>query len=314
MQMVQFNMVKNKGSIREGIVSHLEVQLRDSLSVEVEGSECPWLQPNNGTELVSKHFSESLKQREAGEIEEYYVSVWSLLFALWGEHDELVDLDVNSHYMVMCRRSLLSEWLENTLMGKDLLAKKVSNHSYLEHMLELLSCHRVSEACELAFNYDDGNLALVLAQLSSGADFRLLMEEQLYAWQQSKSDKYIDLERLKMFMLAAGVPMMQSSQGAINLLEDKNWLTVLALQLWYFTAPTSTITDALNAYNKAFKADECYAEPPKPSYKEAPATSGTPIYDLRYHLLQLYSKRTHSLEETLNPITHTSDPMDFRLR
>ncbi|XP_017031633.1 nuclear pore complex protein Nup98-Nup96 [Drosophila kikkawai] len=315
LQMVQFNMVKGNGSIREGIVSHLEVQLRDSLAVEVEGSECPWLHPNNGTDLVSKHFAESLKQRDGGEMEEYYVSVWSLLFALWGVHDELLDMDVNSHYMVMCRRSLLSEWLENTLMGKDLLSKKVSTHTYLEHMLDLLSCHRVSEACELAFNYDDANLALVLAQLSSGAEFRLLMEEQLYAWQQSKSDKYIDLERLKMFMLAAGVPLMQSSQGAINLLEDQNWLTVLAMQLWYFTAPTSTITDALNAYNKAYQAEECYAEAPKPSYKDesASATGTKPVYDLRYHLLQLYSKRTHSLEETLNPITHTTDPMDFRL-
>ncbi|XP_052837184.1 LOW QUALITY PROTEIN: nuclear pore complex protein Nup98-Nup96 [Drosophila gunungcola] len=313
MQLVQFHMVKGNEGILESIVPHLEVQLSDCISVEVEGSECPWIQPESGTTLVSKHFSESLKQRNAGLKEEYAVSVWSLLFALWGDHDELVDLEKNSHYTVMCRRNLLSEWLENTLMAKDLLSKKVSSYSYLEHMLELLSCHRVNEACELAFNYDDANLALVLAQLSSGAVFRLLMEEQLYAWQQSKSDKYIDLERLKMYMLAAGVPMMQSSQGAINLLEDNNWLTVLAMQLWYFTAPTSTITDALNAYNKAFQAEECYAEPPKPSYKDAPTETKKPVYDLRYHLLQLYSKRTHSLEETLNPITHTADPMDFRL-
>ncbi|XP_036674150.3 nuclear pore complex protein Nup98-Nup96 [Drosophila suzukii] len=313
MQLVQFNMVKGNEGIRESIVPHLEVQLSDCLSVKVEDSECPYIHPDSGTKLVSKHFSESLKQRNAGLKEDYAVSVWSLLFALWGDHDELVDLEKNSHYMVMCRRNLLSEWLENTLMGKDLLSKKVSSHSYLDHMLELLSCHRVNEACELAFNYDDANLALVLAQLSSGAVFRLLMEEQLYAWQQSKSDKYIDLERLKMYMLAAGVPMMQSSKGAINLLEDNNWLTVLAMQLWYFTAPTSTITDALNAYNNAFQAEECYAEPPKPSYKDAPTDTKKPVYDLRYHVLQLYSKRTHSLEETLNPITHTADPMDFRL-
>ncbi|KAH8268625.1 hypothetical protein KR026_010539 [Drosophila bipectinata] len=313
MQMVQFNMVGGSESFYESIVPHLEVQLGDCLSVEVEGSECPWLHPDSGTQLVSKHFSESLKQRNAGLKEDYAVSVWSLLFALWGDHEELVDLDTNSHYTVMCRRNLLSEWLENTLLGKDLLSKKVNNHSYLGHMLDLLSCHRVSEACELAFNYDDANLALILAQLSSGPVFRMLMEEQLYAWQQSKSDKYIDMERLKMYMLSAGVPMMQSSQGAINLLEDNNWLTVLALQLWYFTAPTSSITDALLAYDKAFQAEECYAEPPLPSYDGAPNDSDKPVYDLRYHLLQLYSKRSHSLEKTLNPITHTSDPMDFRL-
>ncbi|XP_017084133.2 nuclear pore complex protein Nup98-Nup96 [Drosophila eugracilis] len=312
MQLVKFNMVKGNEGIRESIIPHLEVQLSNCVSVK-EDNECPWLRSDSGTKLVSKHFSEALKQRNAGLKEDYAVSVWSLLFALWGDHDELVDLEKNSHYMVMCRRNLLSEWLENTLMGKDLLSKKVSTQSYLNHMLELLSCHRVNEACELALSYDDANLALVLAQLSSGAVFRLLMEEQLYAWQQSKSDKYIDLERLKMYMLAAGVPMMRSSHGAINLLEDHNWLTVLALQLWYFTAPTSTITDALNAYNSAFQAEELYAEPPSPSYKDAPTDTKKPIYDLRYHVLQLYSKRMHSLEETLNPITHTADPMDFRL-
>ncbi|KAH8381827.1 hypothetical protein KR009_000454 [Drosophila setifemur] len=313
LQLVQFNMVGRHENFRESIVPHLEVQLGDSLVVEVEGSDCPWLHPDSGTQLVSKHFAQSLKQRSANLTKEYEVSVWSLLFALWGDHEELVDLDTNSHYMVMCRRNLLSEWLENTLMSKDLLAKKVSSHSYLEHMLDLLSCHRVSEACELAFNYDEAHLALILAQLSSGPVFRMLMEEQLFAWQQSKSDKYIDLERLKMYMLAAGVPMMQSSQGAINLLEETNWMTVLALQLWYFTAPTSSITDALQAYDKAFKAEECYAEPPTPIYQGAPSKSEKSVYDLRYHLLQLYSKRTHSMEQTLNPITHTADPMDFRL-
>lgn len=37
------------------------------------------------------------------------------------------------------------------------------------------------------------------------------------------------------------------------------------------------------------------------------------MYDLRYHILQLYSKRSHSLETLLNPATHTPDPMDYRL-
>lgn len=37
------------------------------------------------------------------------------------------------------------------------------------------------------------------------------------------------------------------------------------------------------------------------------------IQDIRYHILKLYSKRSHSLEKLLNPATHTSDFMDFRL-
>lgn len=37
------------------------------------------------------------------------------------------------------------------------------------------------------------------------------------------------------------------------------------------------------------------------------------IQDIRYHILKLYSKRSHSLEKLLNPATHTEDTMDFRL-
>lgn len=314
LQRIRFNTVDMYTQFAESIVPHLIVQLEDCSFNKVEGSGCPWLQSNNGTQLIAKHLAEAIKLNNTSTMAAYGVSVWSLLFALWGEHDELIGRDDNSHYVIMCRRNLLSEWLENTLVSKDLLSKKVSSNSYLEHMLELLSCHRVTEACELAFKYDDANLALILAQLSSGAVVRLLMEEQLFAWQQSKSDKYISLERIKMFMLAAGVPLMMSSHGPINLLEDGNWLNVLALQLWYFTAPTSTITDALLEYDKAFQAEELYAHEPKPSYNGTPYKSKNPVYDLRYHLLQLFSKRKHSLEQTLNPITHTSDPMDFRLR
>ncbi|KAL7727665.1 hypothetical protein ACLKA6_013265 [Drosophila palustris] len=313
-QLMQFNSINLYEDFCDSIVPHLEVQLLHGCQQqEVEGSDCPWLQAKNGTQLIAKHLSESI---QLSHVSPYAVSVWSLLFALWGEHEELSGgQDASSHFAVMCRRNLLSEWLENTLISKDLLAKKISSNSYLSHMLDLLSCHRVTEACELAFMYDDANLALILSQLSSGPVVRMLLEEQLFAWQQSKSDKYIAVERLKMFMLAAGVPLMQSSQGAINLLEDSNWLTVLAMQLWYFTAPTASITDALLEYDKAFQADECFAEAPRPSYKGLGlgSESDTAVYDLRYHLLQLYSQRVHSLEQTLNPITHTSDPMDFRL-
>ncbi|RZF34912.1 hypothetical protein LSTR_LSTR011406 [Laodelphax striatellus] len=42
-------------------------------------------------------------------------------------------------------------------------------------------------------------------------------------------------------------------------------------------------------------------------------TSGEPIYDVCYHLLRLYSFRSHPLERLLNPATHTSDPLDYRL-
>lgn len=37
------------------------------------------------------------------------------------------------------------------------------------------------------------------------------------------------------------------------------------------------------------------------------------LCDIRYHILKLYSRRSHPIDKLLNPATHTSDLMDFRL-
>lgn len=53
--------------------------------------------------------------------------------------------------------------------------------------------------------------------------------------------------------------------------------------------------------------------PPTPPYVAVyEIQRSQPIEDLRYHILKLYSKRSHPLESLLNPATHSSDPMDFR--
>ena len=40
--------------------------------------------------------------------------------------------------------------------------------------------------------------------------------------------------------------------------------------------------------------------------------SGGPL-DLKYHLIKIYTDRSHSLEATLTPSSHTDDPLDFRM-
>ncbi|KAL9891435.1 nuclear pore complex protein Nup98-Nup96 [Glossina fuscipes] len=306
-------------NFKETIVEHLNIQLRNSQQQEVVGSECPYIKSDGGTELILKHLDEAIKLLNVSPLEEYAVSVWSLCLALWGDHEELEGRDPTSHFVVMCRRSLLSEWLENTLTDKDLLTKNVSRNTYLDHLLELVMCHKVTEACELAFSYDDVNLSLLLSQLSSGPRVRQLVEDQLAAWHADQADEFIQLERLKLFMLVAGVPLMSSFNGDINCLEGIEWIKVLALQLWYLNSPVSSITDALISYDKCFQAQEFYSQPPIPTYMEEDSLFSEqqrkyqPVYDLRYHLLQLFSKRSHPLESLLNPATHTPDPMDYRL-
>lgn len=103
----------------------------------------------------------------------------------------------------------------------------------------------------------------------------------------------------------------------------------MQINLWYIASPTASITDALLLYENAFKSTEYSAMEPKPPYTNAyqpehqhqqqrsqnseSSEVNKSIYDLRYHILKLYSKRSYPLESLLNPITHTIDSMDFRL-
>lgn len=86
------------------------------------------------------------------------------------------------------------------------------------------------------------------------------------------------------------------------------------LHVWYLSSATASLTDALLAYERAFKSDDFSAMAPTPPYTdEYQPERNTPVEDLRFHILKLYSKRSHPIECLLNPATHTVDPMDFRL-
>lgn len=79
-------------------------------------------------------------------------------------------------------------------------------------------------------------------------------------------------------------------------------------------SPTASITDAVLKYDEA---TEYLAKTPSPPYHAKydvlSQNTAEPLQDIRYHILKLYSRRSHSLEKLLNPATHTSDIMDFRL-
>ena len=231
LQHLKISATQSYDNFKDSIADHLQIQLRNSLQQDVEGSECPYIKSDGGTDLIVKHLDEAIKLLNLGQLEEYAVSVWSLCLALWGDHEELEGRDPTSHFVVMCRRTLLSEWLENTLTDKDLLTKTVSKHTYLEHLLDLVMCHKVTEACELAFSYDDVNLSLLMSQLSSGPVVRQLMEDQLAAWNSDKADQFIQVERLKLFMLVAGISVMASTHGVINCLEGIEWIKALAVSV-----------------------------------------------------------------------------------
>ena len=104
------------------------------------------------------------------------------------------------------------------------------------------------------------------------------------------------------------------SDSVLNTCDGLDWLRSLGLHLWYFTSPSSSIADALSAYEDAFTEGDpqfgVYAPPPRPSY--AADDENASVCDLKFHLMKLYSNRSHPLESIVTPTTHTPDQLDHR--
>jgi nuclear pore complex protein Nup98-Nup96 len=170
-------------------------------------------------------------------------------------------------------------------------------------------------------------------------------------WQEAKADQFIGKHRLQVFAQVAGVPVWNGSKLSINCCDGYDWLRSFGMHLWYFTSPSASVSDALALYEDAFlKGDPSYghyAAPPRPSKYKATKDSGlkictnfnfllnifvlffiliifnfvgydtnneeSEVYDLKYHLLKLYSNRTHPIERIVTPTTHTPDHLDHRL-
>lgn len=318
LQMMQIRSSAEIVDFRKTVEEHLKIQLKHDEVRKLGGSACPHFVTAGGHAALADHLEMAKLIADGGSFESLCVEIWSLCAALWGEREELEDIEESAHLSTMFRRDLFSEWMERVVTdqsaqeGTDVL--KGQKQDYLDRLLELICTHKVLDACELAFESDDINLSMLLAQISGGPTIRQLIQHQLSSWQDVEADKFIDPRRLKVFMLIAGIPLLSSSHGTINVFEKLDWLKSLALHLWYLCSSTASITDALVNYEKSFESDEFFALPPTPAYtSRIKLSSPKPVRDIRFHLLKLYSKRSHPLEPLLNPATHTPDPLDFRL-
>lgn len=230
-------------SFAASIENHLQTQLKYSRIESGSVGDCPHIKTTGGPTILFEHYEVAKANAKLGSSQSYSVTVWSLCNALWGEQEELEGLDEHSHLTVVRRRELLSDWLETVVTDKQSIREAQTQSSYLSHLLELLSCHKVPDACELAFNNDDMKMSFLLAQLSGGPAVRQLSQHQLSLWQDIEADKFIAVDRLKAYMLVAGIPLVSSSHGAINIYKDLIWLKAFAVGSTFFEDFFLTLTE-----------------------------------------------------------------------
>ncbi|XP_076648860.1 nuclear pore complex protein Nup98-96 isoform X2 [Halictus rubicundus] len=313
-------------AFERSIEGHLKIQLSHRI-MDQEG-DCPIFDVdtdvNKASMALHAHCSlaeEFAEQFSADSSAAYVANVWQLCVALWGTLPDVNVLTANptDHNVVVARREAISEWFKSVVQKT--LEGDLTRTSNEKKILDLLSASELQGACEVAREVGDHCLALLMAQLRSGMPTKALIKQQIALWQDSGVDENISTDRLKLFALVAGEPLVSSKHGLINVCENLDWKRALAVHVWYFSSPVASIRDTLELYESSFdasKATYAYAAAPVPEYRgtddyEFEVNNGQPIYDLCYHLLKLFCIGNHTLGELLNPATHTADPLDYRL-
>lgn len=212
----------------------LRCRLKNSQRVLNENSDCPQYVEIGGAQALLEHYQTATKHAMVDNYDKLCVSVWSLCVALWGEREELEDIRPDNHISIMLRRDLFSQWLENVVTEKDLLQTNVTDSDYLDHLWKLLTAHKVNQACDLAFEKNDVNLSLLLAQLGSSKVVRALISMQMESWRVTEADKFISNDRMKAMMLVGGIPTLETSHGELNLYENLDWLKSIAVRTSFF--------------------------------------------------------------------------------
>ncbi|XP_012217704.1 nuclear pore complex protein Nup98-Nup96 isoform X3 [Linepithema humile] len=334
---------ENTKAFQDSIEHHLRIQL-DHCVMGHEG-DCPTftVATDSANKALQFHckFAQHLSEKSNEEVNDeqqpqrssitersfcqYASVVWTLCVALWGNYPDR-DTTENAndeHYNVMMRREAIGEWLKNVV--QETVEKEIKNvdsevnNCHEKIIFSLLSACKLEDACQEARKVGDHCLALLMAQLRSGAPVKELIKQQLALWQETNVDENLAVERLKLFMLVAGEPLISRKNETINVCESLDWKRAFAIHLWYLSSSTCSITDALDLYEASFNATETqmYAAAPEPEYREndydAELSNGKRIYDLCFHLLKLYCTGNHDLGELLNPLSYTANPLDYRL-
>lgn len=71
-----------------------------------------------------------------------------------------------------------------------------------------------------------------MAQLGGAPSVRQLIKQQLAVWQYTEVDTDLSPDKLKLFMLVAGEPLISLKNGFINACEGLEWKQALGLHLW----------------------------------------------------------------------------------
>ncbi|CAG9120285.1 unnamed protein product [Plutella xylostella] len=206
----------------------------------------------------------------------YRQEVWQLCEALWGadlDNDGVPGTDPQS---IVDRHNALLQWL--LARGVDVTAPADDKNSHTAQIYTLLLGGRLLEACKLARESGDLNMAAILAQAGGDAAFRSLLSTQIQSWRASGADSLLCDMRLRTLevLCARAAPRgrhwLHALGATASLLCDvrlrtlemlcaraaprgRHWLHALGATARYICPQVSSLEQIIRKYSSMFAVD-----------------------------------------------------------
>ncbi|KAJ4796506.1 Nuclear pore complex protein NUP96 [Rhynchospora pubera] len=264
------------------------------------------------------------------------ISVWELIRVLFFEGDANAQLDLTDDDMVLdtgirggthepdeealpfAHRAGFSYWLqESVVIRVDEDINCLTDNSYLEQILVLLTGRQLDQAVELAVSHGDVRLGILISQAGGSMINRSDMSQQLELWRINGLDfSLIEQNRLKIYELLSG-NVHTALQG-----QSVDWKRYLGLILWYQLAPDTTIPAVINTYQQLL--NEGKVPYPVPVYidegplDDAPEPVTDDRFDMLYYLMLLHANNEEEglnnlVKAMLSALSSSYDPLDHHM-
>jgi nuclear pore complex protein Nup98-Nup96 len=252
--------------------------------------------------------------------------MWKLCSALWDPLEiDLSNLGFKDEEVEKIETSLrkyrVSGWLKETCTES--LARELSkSKSPIENVFIHLTGNALGAAVKEAISSKDFRLATVLSQLPSlvsvvskagvftpggvpyrrGMDLDVLkdLKSQIEIWKKSGHLDLFSEKHKAVWTLVCG-SLKEWDQSVLD--PSFEWMRVFGMFLWFVEGGNLSLCDALEVYTSNFEDHPLVRKPTSDFSKDH--------FDICFHLLSLY-RDSSSLEEALNPLTHSADPLDYR--
>lgn len=265
------------------------------------------------------------------------ISVWELIRVLFFEGDATnTPLDLTDDDMVLdagtrggpdepdeealpfAHRAGFSYWLQESVVNRvDEDINFLTDDSYLEQILVLLTGRQLDQAVELAVSQGDVRMGILISQAGGSMINRSDMAQQLDLWRINGLDfGLIEQNRLKIYELLSG-NVHAALQG-----QSVDWKRYLGLILWYQLPPDTTIPAVINTYQQLL--NEGKVPYPVPVYiderslDEEPEPIMEERFDMLYYLMLLHANNEEDglddlVKAMLSALSSSHDPLDHHM-